>query len=49
MNIYYEAAIWIGMALLAALVSIRIALPVATVTVTTPPVWDLLLRLRAAA
>jgi len=33
MNIYYEAAIWIGMALLAALVSIRIAIPVALVEI----------------
>ncbi|HXQ18249.1 MAG TPA: cation:proton antiporter [Acidimicrobiales bacterium] len=33
MNIYYEAAIWIGMALLAALVSIRIAVPVALVEI----------------
>jgi Kef-type K+ transport system membrane component KefB len=32
-NIYYEAAIWIGMALLAALASIRIALPVALVEI----------------
>jgi len=30
---YYEAAMWIGMALLAALVSIRIALPVALVEI----------------
>ena len=33
MNIYYEAAIWIGMALLAALVSIRIAIPGALVEI----------------
>jgi Kef-type K+ transport system membrane component KefB len=33
MNIYYEAAIWIGMALLASLVSIRIAVPVALVEI----------------
>jgi Kef-type K+ transport system membrane component KefB len=33
MNIYYEAAIWIGMALLAAVVSIRIAVPVALVEI----------------
>src|ERR1019366_5081633 len=33
MNIYYEAAIWIGMALLAAVVSIRIAIPVALVEI----------------
>jgi Kef-type K+ transport system membrane component KefB len=33
MNIYYEAAIWIGMALLAALVSVRIAVPVALVEI----------------
>jgi Kef-type K+ transport system membrane component KefB len=33
MNIYYEAAIWIGMALLAAMVSIRIAIPVALVEI----------------
>jgi len=32
-NIYYEAAIWIGMALLAALLSIRIAVPVALVEI----------------
>jgi Kef-type K+ transport system membrane component KefB len=31
MNIYYEAAIWIGIAFLAALVSIRISIPVALV------------------
>ncbi|HEY6426260.1 MAG TPA: cation:proton antiporter, partial [Acidimicrobiales bacterium] len=33
MNIYYVAAIWIGMALLAALVSIRIAVPAALVEI----------------
>jgi Kef-type K+ transport system membrane component KefB len=33
MNIYYEMAIWVGMALLAALVSIRIAIPVALVEI----------------
>ena len=33
MNIYYEAAIWIGMALLASVVSIRIAVPVALVEI----------------
>jgi Kef-type K+ transport system membrane component KefB len=33
MNIYYEAAIWIGMALFAALVSVRIAVPVALVEI----------------
>ena len=33
MNIYYEAGIWIGMALLAAMVSIRIAVPVALVEI----------------
>jgi hypothetical protein len=33
MNIYYEAAIWIGMALLAALVSIRIAIPAALIEI----------------
>ncbi len=33
MNIYYEAAIWIGMALLASLVSVRIAIPVALVEI----------------
>jgi Kef-type K+ transport system membrane component KefB len=32
-NIYYEAAIWLGMALLASLVSIRIAVPVALVEI----------------
>ena len=29
MNLYYEAAIWVGMALVASLVSVRIAVPVA--------------------
>jgi Kef-type K+ transport system membrane component KefB len=33
MNIYYEAAIWIGMALVASVVSIRIAVPVALVEI----------------
>ncbi len=33
MNIYYEAAIWLGMALLASVVSIRIAVPVALVEI----------------
>ncbi len=33
MNIYYEMAIWVGMALLAALVSIRIAVPVALIEI----------------
>ncbi len=33
MNVYYVAAIWIGMALLASFVSIRIALPVALVEI----------------
>jgi Kef-type K+ transport system membrane component KefB len=33
MNIYYEAAIWIGMALLASVVSVRIAVPVALVEI----------------
>ena len=33
MNLYYVAAIWLGLALLAALVSIRIALPVALVEI----------------
>jgi len=33
MNIYYEAAIWIGMALVAALVSVRVAVPVALVEI----------------
>lgn len=33
MNIYYEAAIWIGMAFLASLVSIRIGIPVALVEI----------------
>ena len=33
MNLYYEAAIWIGMALVAALLSIRIALPIALVEI----------------
>src|SRR5947208_1203635 len=33
MNIYYEAAIWVGMALLASIVSIRIAIPVALVEI----------------
>ena len=33
MNLYYVAAIWIGMALLASMVSIRIALPVALVEI----------------
>jgi Kef-type K+ transport system membrane component KefB len=33
MNIYYEAAMWIGLALLAALVSTRIAVPVALVEI----------------
>jgi len=32
-NIYCEAAIWIGMALLAAVVSVRIAVPVALVEI----------------
>jgi Kef-type K+ transport system membrane component KefB len=32
-NIYYEAAIWLGMALLASVVSIRIAVPVALVDI----------------
>ena len=33
MNIYYEAAIWIGMALLASVVSVQIAVPVALVEI----------------
>lgn len=33
MNIYYEAAIWVGMALLASLVSVKIAVPVALVEI----------------
>jgi Kef-type K+ transport system membrane component KefB len=33
MNIYYEAAIWIGMALLASVVSIRIAVALAEIVV----------------
>jgi len=33
MNIYYEAAVWIGMAFLASLVSIRVAVPVALVEI----------------
>ena len=33
MNIYYEAAIWIGMALLASVVSVRVAVPVALVEI----------------
>jgi Kef-type K+ transport system membrane component KefB len=33
MNMYYTAAIWVGMALLASLVSIRIAVPVALVEI----------------
>lgn len=33
MNIYYEAAIWIGMALLASVVSSRVAVPVALVEI----------------
>jgi Kef-type K+ transport system membrane component KefB len=33
MNIYYVAAIWLGMALIAALVSIRIAVPAALVEI----------------
>jgi len=33
MNLYYVAAIWVGMALLASLVSVRIALPVALVEI----------------
>ena len=33
MNIYYVAAIWLGMALLASLVSIRIAIPAALVEI----------------
>jgi Kef-type K+ transport system membrane component KefB len=33
MNMYYEAAIWIGMALLASLLSVRIAVPVALVEI----------------
>jgi Kef-type K+ transport system membrane component KefB len=39
MNIYYEAAIWIGMALLAAVVSIRIAVPVALVEIVVGAVF----------
>ena len=33
MNIYYVAAIWLGMALLASVVSIRIAVPAALVEI----------------
>ncbi len=33
MNIYYQAAIWLGMALLASVVSIRLAVPVALVEI----------------
>lgn len=33
MNIYYEAAIWVGMALLASVVSVQIAVPVALVEI----------------
>jgi Kef-type K+ transport system membrane component KefB len=39
MNIYYEAAIWIGMALLAAMVSIRIAVPVALVEIVVGAIF----------
>jgi Kef-type K+ transport system membrane component KefB len=39
MNIYYEAAIWIGMALLAARVSIRIAVPVALVEIVVGAIF----------
>ena len=39
MNVYYEAAIWIGMALLAALVSIRIAVPVALVEIVVGAIF----------
>ena len=39
MNIYYEAAIWIGMALLAAVVSIRIAVPVALVEIVVGAIF----------
>ena len=33
MNMYYEAAIWLGMALLASVISIRIAVPAALVEI----------------
>jgi hypothetical protein len=33
MNVYYEATIWIGMALVAAVTSVRIAIPVALVEI----------------
>ena len=33
MNIYYVAAIWLGMALLASVISIRIAVPAALVEI----------------
>ena len=39
MNVYYEAAIWIGMALLAATMSIRIAVPVALVEIVVGAVF----------
>jgi hypothetical protein len=37
MNIYYVAAIWVGMALLASVVSIRIAVPAALVEIVVHP------------
>jgi Kef-type K+ transport system membrane component KefB len=39
MNIYYEAAIWIGMALLAAMISIRVAVPVALVEIVVGAIF----------
>jgi predicted exporter len=46
MNIYYVAAIWLGMALLASAVSIRIAIPAALVEIVIgapvrpSPLWS---------
>jgi hypothetical protein len=36
MNIYYVAAIWLGLALLASVVSIRIAVPAALAASSAP-------------
>jgi hypothetical protein len=42
MNIYYEAAIWLSLALLASVVSIRVAVPVALVAIVVGAFADAL-------
>jgi hypothetical protein len=37
MNIYYMAAVWLGLALLASVVSIRVAVPAALIEIVVRP------------